>query len=134
MSPDTEMGGLAPYCPAYTQAIEIIGRRWTGAIIRSMLSGATRFSEIVTAIPGLSDRLLSERLKELENQGVVERRVTPSTPVRIEYTLTDKGRDLAAVVRAVAHWAESWADPQSGVVPNAPGAPLGPDQARKVAH
>lgn len=100
---------LAPFCPAYTQAIEIVGRRWTGAIIRSMLSGATRFSEILAAVPGLSDRLLSERLKELENEGIVERKVTPSTPVRIEYSLTDKGRDLAAVVRAVADWATTWA-------------------------
>ena len=100
---------LAPFCPAYTHAIEIIGRRWTGAIVRSMLTGATRFSEILAEIPGLSDRLLSERLKELEAEGVVERTVTPSTPVRIEYALTDKGRDLAAVVRSVATWADTWA-------------------------
>lgn len=100
---------LTPFCPAYTQAIEIVGRRWTGAIVRSMLSGATRFSEILTAVPGLSDRLLSERLKELESEGIVERRVTPSTPVRIEYSLTYKGRDLATVVRAVADWATAWA-------------------------
>ncbi|MDQ3958465.1 MAG: winged helix-turn-helix transcriptional regulator, partial [Actinomycetota bacterium] len=59
--------------------------------------------------PGLSDRLLSERLKELEHEGIVERTVTPSTPVRIEYRLTDKGRALASVVRAVADWAETWA-------------------------
>lgn len=102
---------LAPFCPAYTQAIEIIGRRWTGAIIRSMLTGATRFSEIVAAVPGLSDRLLSERLKELELAGIVEREVIPSTPVRIEYSLTEKGRDLATVVRAVADWATEWSKP-----------------------
>lgn len=106
----SDLGDLAPYCPAYTHAIEIIGRRWTGAIIRSLLSGSTRFSEIIEAVPGLSDRLLSERLKELEAEGVVERRVTPSTPVRVEYSLTDKGRDLATVVRAVADWAGSWSD------------------------
>jgi DNA-binding HxlR family transcriptional regulator len=101
---------LAPFCPAYSHAMEIIGRRWTGAIIRSMLTGATRFSEIVAAVPGLSDRLLSERLKELEHEGIVERRVTPSTPVRVDYSLTEKGRALGAVVREVAGWAERWGD------------------------
>lgn len=73
-----------------------------------MLAGSTRFSEILAAVPGLSDRLLSERLKELEQEGIVERRVTPSTPVRIEYVLTEKGRDLGAVVRVVGSWAENW--------------------------
>ncbi len=102
---------LAPFCPAYTHAMEIIGRRWTGAIIRSMLSGASRYSEIVAAVPGLSDRLLSERLKELEGEGIVERSVTPSTPVRIDYRLTEKGLALASVVREVASWAERWGEP-----------------------
>src|SRR5687768_11474264 len=100
---------LAPFCPSYTKAIEIIGRRWTGAIVRSMLTGASRFSEILAAVPNLSDRLLSERLKELENEGIVVRHVTPSTPVRVEYALTEKGASLASVVREVAHWAEAWA-------------------------
>ena len=99
---------FTPYCAQFTRAIEIVGRRWTGAIIRAMLAGASRFSEILGQIPGLSDRLLSERLKELEQEGIVERRVTPSTPVRIEYVLTEKGRDLGAVVRVVGSWAESW--------------------------
>ncbi len=102
---------LAPFCPAYTHAMEIIGRRWTGAIIRSMLAGASRYSEIVAAVPGLSDRLLSERLKELEHEGIVQRSVTPSTPVRVEYSLTEKGRALASVVREVASWAERWGEP-----------------------
>lgn len=100
---------MAAYCPAYTHALEVIGRRWTGSIVRSMLTGASRFSEILAAVPELSDRLLSERLKELEQEGILQRVVTPSTPVRVEYVLTDKGRDLAAVVRAVAGWAEAWA-------------------------
>lgn len=103
-----EPAPLAAFCPAYTRAIEIIGRRWTGAIVRSMLSGAGRFSEILAAVPGLSDRLLSERLKELESEGVIRRSVIPTTPVRIEYSLTDKGHALASVVRAVADWAETW--------------------------
>lgn len=107
---DASKDVLAPFCPAYSHAMEIIGRRWTGAIIRSMLTGATRYSEIVAAVPGLSDRLLSERLKELEQEGIVERRVTPSTPVRVDYSLTEKGRALGGVVREVAQWAERWGD------------------------
>jgi DNA-binding HxlR family transcriptional regulator len=92
----------------YSEALEIIGRRWTGAILRAMLAGRTRFNEIASTVPGLSDRLLSERLKELEGQGIVARRVTPSTPVRIEYQLTDMGNALVPVVEAVACWAETW--------------------------
>jgi len=99
---------LSPYCATYTQAIEIIGRRWTGAILRAMLAGSCRFSEILTLIPGLSDRLLSQRLRELEAEGIVERLVTPSTPVRVEYVLTDKGRALTDALVAVAEWAETW--------------------------
>ena len=112
MDVDTESKGeseaFTAFCPTYTRAIETIGRRWTGAIVRSLLAGATRYSEILAAVPGLSDRLLSERLKELELEHIVERRVTPSHPVRIEYFLTDKGQGLAAVVRSVATWAETW--------------------------
>ena len=99
---------ITPFCPAYRKAIEIVGRRWTGSIIRSMLAGASRFSEILGAVPGLSDRLLSERLKQLELEGIVERTVVPSTPVRIEYRLTGKGQGLASVVRSVNEWAETW--------------------------
>ena len=100
---------LTPFCPAYTRAIEIIGRRWTGAIVRSLLSGSTRFSEILVAVPGLSDRLLSQRLKELESEGIVERCVTPTTPVRVDYRLTEKGRSLGGVVHEVVRWADTWA-------------------------
>ena len=75
-----------------------------------MLTGLTRFSEIGAAIPGLSDRMLSERLKELEAEGIVAREVTPSTPVRVEYMLTAKGRALAGVVSAVAEWAGEWVE------------------------
>lgn len=101
--------GRSAFCPLYTHAVEVIGRRWTGAIIRALLAGRTRYSEILNAIPELSDRLLSARLKQLETESIVERRVTPSTPVRVEYVLTEKGRSLASVVDAVAHWAETWA-------------------------
>lgn len=104
---------ITGFCPLYHRAIEIIGRRWTGVIIRALLAGATRFSEIRTTVPGLSDRLLSERLKELEAQGIVERSVLPRTPVRIEYRLTPKGEALASVVAAASAWAEEWLAPQT---------------------
>lgn len=99
---------LSPYCQIYSRAIEIIGRRWTGAILRALMTGRTRFNDIAHTVPGLSDRLLSERLKELECEGVVARTVTPSTPVRVEYALTDAGRALIPVVLAIAGWAEEW--------------------------
>jgi len=77
-------------CPRYHEAIELIGRRWTGAIVAVMLQveRPMRFSEIAAAVPQLSDRLLSERVKELEARGVVERAVLPGPPVRVEYSLT----------------------------------------------
>jgi DNA-binding HxlR family transcriptional regulator len=102
------------FCPRYHEAIELIGRRWSGAILRALLTGAERFHEIAEVIPGISDRLLSERLKEFEAAGIVERIVIPETPVRIEYRLTEKGRDLLPVVEAVAAWAERWLPPPSG--------------------
>ncbi len=100
--------GLSPYCQIYSRAIEIIGRRWTGAILRALMTGRTRFNDIAHTVPGLSDRLLSERLKELECEGIIARTVTPSTPVLIEYALTDAGEALTPVVTAVAGWAEEW--------------------------
>ena len=103
---------ISGFCPLYHRAIEIIGRRWTGVIVRAMLAGATRFGEIRGTVPGLSDRLLSERLKELEAEGIVERQVLPETPVRIEYRLTTKGEALASVVTAMSAWAEEWLAPQ----------------------
>ena len=102
---------LTAFCPTYHRAIELIGRRWTGAILRAMLSGEARFSDIAAAVPGLSDRLLSERLKELEAEGIVRRTVVPSTPVRIDYALTDKGLALNEVIVAVSDWAEHWLAP-----------------------
>ncbi len=96
------------FCPRYHHAIELIGRRWSGVIIRAMLGGVARFSELIQIVPGLSDRMLSERLKELEAEGIVERRVFPETPVRIEYAITEKGRALAAVVESIDAWAQAW--------------------------
>ncbi|HEY3261076.1 MAG TPA: helix-turn-helix domain-containing protein [Pseudonocardiaceae bacterium] len=107
-----ELTGI--YCATYQEAIELVGRRWSGVILRAMLTGATRFSEIRDAIPELTDRMLSERLKELENRGIIERRVLPTTPVRISYHLTPKGEDLRDVVIGLQRWAEQWADQPAG--------------------
>lgn len=98
----------ASVCPRYHRAVELIGRRWTGAILIVLMQGATRFTDIVAGVPGLSDRLLSERLKELEAEGIVERSVFAETPVRIEYHLTPMGQDLSNVTEAVSCWAERW--------------------------
>lgn len=103
-----DLASISSFCPAYHRAMELIGRRWTGAIVRAMLAGSQRFSDIAAAVPGLSARLLSERLKELENEGIVQRTVTPSTPVRVDYVLTTKGEALSDVIVAVSNWAEKW--------------------------
>ena len=95
---------LEAFCPYYHHAVELIGRRWTGAILRAMLAGMSRFSQLAETIPGLSPRMLSERLKELEAEGIVVRSVTPTMPVRVEYQLTEKGLSLGSVIEAVAGW------------------------------
>jgi DNA-binding HxlR family transcriptional regulator len=95
-------------CTAYHRAIELIGKRWTGAILFVLMDGPLRFSEVKLLVPDLSDRLLSERMKELEAEGIVERRVIDEVPVRVEYALTEKGRALEPAVRARKGWARSW--------------------------
>lgn len=102
------MEGHGSFCPYYHRAVELIGRRWTGAILRELHSGATRFSELTAIVPGLSDRLLSERLKELEAEGIVVRTVTAERPPRTEYRLTEKGRALGQVMDAIGAWAHQW--------------------------
>jgi DNA-binding HxlR family transcriptional regulator len=98
-----------PCCPLYHEAIELIGRRWTGAIVSVLIHQTTlRFGEIAQSVPELSDRLLSERMKELEARGVVVRTVRPGRPVRVEYELTEMGRELAPAVRELEAWARRW--------------------------
>ncbi|MFN2466218.1 MAG: winged helix-turn-helix transcriptional regulator [Candidatus Dormibacteria bacterium] len=102
---------LTAFCPRYHRAVELIGRRWTGAILRVLFGGPHRFNEILAGVPGLSDRLLSERLRELETEELVIRRVFAGPPIRSEYELTARGRDLEPVVRDIATWAEKWLEP-----------------------
>src|SRR5579871_5790422 len=92
-------------CARFHTAIELIGRRWSGAIIVLLLKEPLRFGVLRGAIPGITDRMLSERLRELEREMIVERTVVPETPVRVEYSLTVKGRGLAAVMQEISDWA-----------------------------
>ena len=95
-------------CPQYHEGIELIGRRWTGAILRVLNDGPMRFSQLAAAVPELSDRLLSERLKELEARGIVERRVSDGSPVKVEYELTERGKDLRDAIAELKAWGDRW--------------------------
>lgn len=97
----------ASFCPDHHHAVELIGRRWTGVILRQLLLGVCRFAEIRDAIPALTDRMLASRLLEME--GIVTRTVVDSIPVRVNYALTDKGRDLERTITALSEWADRWA-------------------------
>lgn len=95
-------------CPKFETAFTLLGKRWTGLIIRGLLSGPKRFRDISEMIPNMSDRMLTERFKELEAEGIILRHVYPETPVRIEYELSEKGKALEAVMNEVQKWAENW--------------------------
>jgi DNA-binding HxlR family transcriptional regulator len=98
-------------CPLFHEAVELVGRRWTGAILDVLLQGAPmRFSQIGQAVPELSDRLLSERLKDLETRGVVYREVEPGPPARVRYGLTDMGRSLEPALAELKAWGRRWLD------------------------
>jgi DNA-binding HxlR family transcriptional regulator len=99
----------APVCRHFQAAARLIGKRWNMQLIRALESGVTRFADLRAGVAPISDNLLSERLKELEVEGIVTRTVVPDTPVRIAYGLTDRGRDLAKVLDKLAAWAERWA-------------------------
>ena len=100
--------GHGRFCPRFHHAVELIGRRWSGAILNAMLPGPQGFSELLSTVPGLSDRLLTERLRELEAEGLVRRNVLPGPPVRVNYDMTEKGKDLEPVIRSLGKWAEKW--------------------------
>ena len=121
-------------CPRYHRAIELIGRRWSGAILQVMRGGVVRFSDMAAAIPGLSDRMLSERLKELEAELLIERRVIPETPVRVEYRLTAGGEALGEVLDAVKLWAHTWIGEAEVAGPDAPRTPAPAPSRRRRAY
>lgn len=101
-------GHVPELCSRFHRASELIGRRWSGAIIFVLLESRCRFATLREAIPDITDRMLAERLRELEQEGIVSRTVIPETPVRVEYDLTRKGRALADAVQAIADWAHKW--------------------------
>ena len=105
---EAELQPLSSFCSRYHRAVELIGKRWSGAILRVLFTGPSRFNEILAAVPGLSDRLLSERLRELEAEELVVRHVHPGPPMRSEYALTERGRELEPVIREISTWAEKW--------------------------
>ena len=122
-------------CPRFHVAVELIGGRWTGAIISRLLAGRARYNELRAAIPEISDRMLSERLRALECEGVLTRNVVPESPVRVEYELTAKGRALQESLDAIGKWATRWisdADMERADVSDTTDA--GPSRARKASR
>jgi DNA-binding HxlR family transcriptional regulator len=99
---------VSQVCSRFHRAIELIGGRWTGAILQTLLQGRTRYGAIKAAIPDLTDRMLSERLRSLEGENLVLRIVVPEIPVRVEYDLTPKGRELQDALKEIGAWAERW--------------------------
>lgn len=102
---DTEKYNI---CPKFEAAFELLGKKWTGLIIKTLLSGKRRFTDILETIPNISARMLTERFKELEKEGIIIREVFPETPIRIEYELSEKGKALEAVMNEIQNWAEKW--------------------------
>jgi DNA-binding HxlR family transcriptional regulator len=95
-------------CSRFHHAVELIGGRWSGPILRAVLDGHYRYADIKARVAGLSDTMLSQRLRHLETEGLLERHVIPSSPVRVEYHPTEKARALGPVLDAVAKWADEW--------------------------
>ncbi|GJD51192.1 hypothetical protein OPKNFCMD_3944 [Methylobacterium crusticola] len=114
---------LSPHlCPRYQRALDLLGKRWNGLILRVLSGGPLRFGELAQRLEVVGDRILAERLKELEAEGLVTRRVVPSTPVRVAYALTEKGQSLAPIMASIEVWADRW-------MSAAAAAPAGPDDA-----
>ncbi len=107
-------------CGRYARAADLLGKRWSVTLVAVLTDGASRFNGIKSAVPGISPKLLSERLRELEAAGIVQRRVIATTPVTVEYVLTPKGRALREVVDALQSWADQWVE-ERDETPDRPG-------------
>ncbi|APB38189.1 MAG: helix-turn-helix domain-containing protein [Heyndrickxia faecalis] len=105
--------GNQSLCPRFEKAFQLLGKRWVGVIIRVLSNGPMRFNEMAELIPHISQKVLSERLKELEDQDILVREVYPESPVRIEYRLTEKGEAIKPVLDEVQNWADKWVDLES---------------------
>ena len=111
----SETGRLTAFCPVYASLMDLLSRRWMGLVLRVLMAGPHRFSQILAAVPGLSDPLLAQRLRELEAKALVKRHVLSTSPVHVEYELTEAGQDLERAVRALSDWASKWwSDPAGG--------------------
>jgi DNA-binding HxlR family transcriptional regulator len=109
VAPTSAPGGTpAHVCPEFHEAVELVGKRWTGAILSALIERPHYFAELTATIPGLSDKLLSQRLRELEEEGIVDRSVHPGSPARVSYALTEKGRDLRPAMAELRDWARRW--------------------------
>lgn len=95
-------------CPSYHRAVELIGKRWNGVILQALLSGPARFSELRAGITGITDTMLSQRLKELEDAGLVRREILENRPIVVQYGLTETGDSLAPILNAIALWSNEW--------------------------
>ncbi len=102
------------YCPVVQHELELIGSRWTGEILRVILAGTSRYTEIRDAVDGISDRLLTGRLRELEAEGIIGRSVLPAEPVAVHYQLTVKGNALKPLIQALSNWCRQWSMPTLG--------------------
>jgi DNA-binding HxlR family transcriptional regulator len=95
-------------CRRFQTSVELVGRRWNSAILLAVARGSERFGDIVAAVPGLSDRLLAQRVKELETAGLLQRQVIASMPVQVRYRLTDRGGDLMRSLQPLVAWGQRW--------------------------
>lgn len=95
-------------CPRFEQAVDLLSKRWVALIVFVLMPGPRRFGEIEDRLVNLSGKVLSDRLKEMETEGIVERKVYPETPVRIEYSLTPKGHALAPILGEIQNWSSCW--------------------------
>ena len=109
---DREVKSETDLCPVVERAFSLLGKKWTGLIIHVLGTGPRRFSDILREIKELSPRVLTQRLKELECAGLVDRHVIASTPVRVEYSLKEKGQQLIPLMAGIAEWAHAWAEAQ----------------------
>jgi DNA-binding HxlR family transcriptional regulator len=101
--------GYQQFCPV-AMAAEVLCTRWTVLVVRELIAGSTRFNDLQRGVPKMSRSLLSQRLKELEEHGIVERRTIPHEHGLHDYHLTPRGRDLVAVVEAFGNWGQKWVE------------------------
>ena len=110
MGHSREHRALLPYCPYYAAAGDMLTRRWAPIVLRALVTGPKRFGELATTIPDMTDKLLSQRLKDLEDEGLVERFLADGRPARVEYRLTEKGVELGDILLDINRWALKWID------------------------